>query len=45
MKSYQLIHQLINLVAELEQENQGEEVSIQDFTGFLFSKQMHPRTW
>lgn len=38
MKSYQLIHQLINLVAELEEENQGKEASIQDFTGFLLNK-------
>ncbi|WP_295676248.1 MarR family winged helix-turn-helix transcriptional regulator [uncultured Mucilaginibacter sp.] len=38
MKSYQLIHQLIDLVAQLEEENQGREVSIQDFTGFLLNK-------
>jgi DNA-binding MarR family transcriptional regulator len=38
MKSYQLIHQLINLVAELESENQGREASIQDFTGFLLNR-------
>ncbi len=38
MKSYQLIHQLINLVAEMEEENQGQEASIQDFTGFLLNK-------
>ena len=38
MKSYQLIHQLINLVEELEQENQGREATIQDFTGFLLNK-------
>lgn len=38
MKSYQLIHQLINLVSELEEENQGQEVSIQNFTGFLLNK-------
>jgi DNA-binding MarR family transcriptional regulator len=38
MKSYQLIHQLINLVSELEAENHGQEVSIRDFTGFLLSK-------
>lgn len=38
MKSLQLIHQLIDLVAELEEENQGQEVSIQDFTGFLLNK-------
>ncbi|ASU36697.1 MarR family winged helix-turn-helix transcriptional regulator [Mucilaginibacter xinganensis] len=37
MKSYQLIHQLINLVEQLEGENQGREVSIQDFTGFLLN--------
>lgn len=37
MKSYQLIHQLINLVEELEQENPGKEVSIQEFTGFLLN--------
>ena len=37
MKSYQLIHQLINLVEQLEIENQGNEVSIQDFTGFLLN--------
>ncbi|WP_114940791.1 MarR family winged helix-turn-helix transcriptional regulator [Mucilaginibacter endophyticus] len=41
MKSYQLIHQLINLVAELEEENQGREASIQDFTGFLLNKVGH----
>jgi len=38
MKSYQLIHQLIDLVHELEEENHGSEVSIQDFTGFLLNK-------
>jgi len=38
MKSYKLIHQLINLVEELEIENQGQEVSIQHFTGFLLNK-------
>ena len=38
MKSYQLIHQLINLVAELEEESQGKQASLQDFTGFLLNK-------
>ncbi|SDF72023.1 transcriptional regulator, MarR family [Mucilaginibacter pineti] len=38
MKSYQLIHQLINLVEQLEEETPGQEVSIQDFTGFLLNK-------
>ncbi|MEB0260107.1 MULTISPECIES: winged helix DNA-binding protein [unclassified Mucilaginibacter] len=38
MKSYQLIHQLISLVEELEAENHAREVSIQDFTGFLLNK-------
>ncbi|MBD1391597.1 MarR family winged helix-turn-helix transcriptional regulator [Mucilaginibacter glaciei] len=42
MKSYQLIHQLINLVAELEEENQGREASVQDFTGFLLNKVGEP---
>jgi DNA-binding MarR family transcriptional regulator len=37
MKSYQLIHQLISLVEQLEDENQGRQVSIQDFTGFLLN--------
>jgi DNA-binding MarR family transcriptional regulator len=37
MKSYQLIHQLINLVEQLEEEHSGREVSIQDFTGFLLN--------
>ncbi|MCO5949850.1 MarR family winged helix-turn-helix transcriptional regulator [Mucilaginibacter flavidus] len=37
MKSYQLIHQLIDLVAQLEEENQDREVSIQDFMGFLLN--------
>jgi DNA-binding MarR family transcriptional regulator len=38
MKSYDLIHQLINLVEGLEEENQGREVSLQDFTGYLLNK-------
>ncbi|WP_428331475.1 MarR family winged helix-turn-helix transcriptional regulator [Mucilaginibacter sp.] len=38
MKSYQLIHQLIVLVEQLEEENSGRKVSIQDFTGFLLNK-------
>jgi len=38
MKSYQLIHQLISLVEELEAENPDHEVSIQDFAGFLLNK-------
>jgi len=42
MKSYQLIHQLIDLVVELEKENQGREASLQDFTGFLLNKVGEP---
>lgn len=38
MKSYKLIHQLIDLVAQLEDENPEEEVSIRNFTGFLLNK-------
>lgn len=37
MKSYQLIHQLVSLVEQLEQENQGKEISIRDFAGFLLN--------
>jgi DNA-binding MarR family transcriptional regulator len=42
MKSYQLIHQLINLVEELEQENPEQEISMRDFTGFLVNKVVDP---
>jgi DNA-binding MarR family transcriptional regulator len=38
MKSYKLIHQLVDLVAQLENENHGQEVSLQNFTGFLLNK-------
>jgi DNA-binding MarR family transcriptional regulator len=38
MKSYQLIHQLITFVEELENENPEQEISIRDFTGFLLNK-------
>jgi DNA-binding MarR family transcriptional regulator len=42
MNSYKLIHQLIDLVAELEAENQGKDVTLQDFTGFLLNKAGDP---
>ena len=35
MKSFQLIHQLITLVEQIEQQNPGREVSMQEFAGFL----------
>ena len=35
MKSYQLIHELISLVEQLEQQNPEREVSMQDFAGFM----------
>ncbi|MCZ4224806.1 MarR family winged helix-turn-helix transcriptional regulator [Pedobacter rhodius] len=38
MKSYQLIHQLITLVEDLDEEQPGKEISLQQFTGFLLSK-------
>ncbi len=38
MKSYTLLHQLLNLVETLEKENDGREVSMQDFAGFLVSQ-------
>lgn len=37
MKSYHLIHQLIDLVEQMEAENPEKELSIQDFTGFLLN--------
>lgn len=42
MKSYQLIHQLINLVEQQEKENPGQEISIQNFTGFLLNTVGNP---
>jgi len=42
MKSYQLIHQLINLVEQQEEQNQGREISLQDFTGFLLNTVGNP---
>ena len=42
MKSYQLIHQLITLVEQLEQQNPDREISIQDFTGFLLNSAGDP---
>lgn len=42
MKSYKLIYQLINLVEELEEERNGKELSIQDFTGLLLNKANKP---
>lgn len=38
MKSYQLIHQLIHFVEQLEEENPEQEVSMQEFAGFLLNK-------
>ena len=35
MKSYKLIHQLISLVEDFENEGSDKEPSLQDFTGFL----------
>ncbi len=38
MKSYALIHELLNLVETLEQKNNGRQVSIQDLTALLVSR-------
>ncbi len=38
MKSYRLIHQLIDLVERLDEETPGRENSIQDFAGYLLTK-------
>ena len=42
MKSYQLIHQLIDLAEELEKQNNGKEPSLQDFAGFLINQLNEP---
>ena len=42
MKSYALIHQLLNLVETLEQENNGREISLQEFAGFLLNQVSGP---
>jgi DNA-binding MarR family transcriptional regulator len=42
MKSYTLIHQLIDLVAKMEQESDGRELSLTDFSGFLASHTAAP---
>jgi len=42
MKSYALIHELLNLVETLEKENNGREMSIQEFAGFLLNKVSSP---
>ncbi|WP_158798871.1 MarR family winged helix-turn-helix transcriptional regulator [Pedobacter sp. L105] len=44
MKSYHLIHQLITLVEQLEEEQKGQEISIQDFAGFLINHLGSPDT-
>lgn len=42
MKSYALIHELLDLVEKLEEENNGREVSVQEFAGFLLGKVSSP---
>ena len=41
MKSYKLVHQLLNLVEELEKENKGKELGLSDFSGFLINHLSH----
>lgn len=38
MRSYALIHELLNLVETLEKDNDGREVSMQDFASYLVSR-------
>jgi len=42
MKSYQLIHELISLVEQLEKQNPERDVTMQDFAGFLVHKVGNP---
>lgn len=44
MKSYQLVHQLLTLVEQMEEEHHGDEISLQDFAGFLVSHVGDPAT-
>jgi hypothetical protein len=37
MKNYVLVHQLLNLVEELEKENKGKELGLSDFSGYLIN--------
>jgi DNA-binding MarR family transcriptional regulator len=41
MKSYKLVHQLLNLVEELEKENKGKELGLSDFSGYLINSLSH----
>lgn len=41
MKSYKLVHQLLNLVEELEKENKGKELGLSDFSGYLINNLSH----
>jgi DNA-binding MarR family transcriptional regulator len=45
MKSYQLIHQLIHFVEQVEEETPGKEISINDFAGFLLNKVADPAVY
>ena len=44
MKSYKLVHQLLNLVEDFEQESTGRELCLSDFSGFLINKLEHSDT-
>lgn len=41
MKNYKLIHQLISLVEEFENESTGRELCLSDFSGFLINRMEH----
>src|ERR1700712_2605082 len=42
MKSYQLVHQLLNLVERFESGNANSDGTLQDFAGFLVSELQQP---
>jgi DNA-binding MarR family transcriptional regulator len=44
MKSYKLIHQLLSLVEQFEMENNGKELLLHDFSGFLINHLEHSDT-
>lgn len=41
MKSYKLVHQLLNLVEEFERDSNGRELCLSDFSGFLINQLEH----
>lgn len=41
MKTYQLVHQLLNMVEKFEQENSEKEIGLESFAGYLITQVQH----